>query len=155
MLARDRPARGRLDLKVWDSAAGLALPSGYAVAAIGVGADRLTVTVLTLAGAATVLVPLALRLRAPGPPVWDARPSWWGEGGLARTVVVELAVLAIALSVVILHDPAQARLLWLPAFFLFVNGSVRTSSFVRGFGPLSMVKRPVLWLRERHVQRQC
>ena len=150
VLARDRPARGPLDMKAWDLAAAVALPLGYAVAAAGVDADRLTTAVLALAAATGVVLPLALRIWAPGPPVWDTRPSWLGAGGLARTVAVEVAALGLAAAVVLVHDAPQGRLLWLPAFFLFVTGAVRTSSRVRGFGPLSMIKRPVLWLREQH-----
>ena len=150
VLARDRPGRGRMDLRIWDATAGVALLLSYAVAAYGAEADPATTAGLLSAGLVSVLLPLLLRgtlSRPPGP--WDARPPWLGNHALAVTVAVEVAVLLLAVLGVLVHDAAQARLLWLPAYVLFQAGSLRASSYTRGFGPFSLVRRPLAWARQR------
>lgn len=150
VLARDRPARGRADLRIWDAAAGTALVLSYAVAAYGVDAGPATTAGLVGAGLVSALLPLLLRgalSRPPGP--WDARAPWLGNRTLATTAAVELGVLLLAVLVLLVRDPAHARLLWFPAYVLFQAASVRASSSVRGYGPLSLVRRPLAWARRR------
>lgn len=150
VLARDRPSRGPLDLKVWDLTGALGLLLAYAAAVHGADGDASTRAAAALAGLTSVVLPLLLRARlsrAPGP--WDQRAPWLGGGALAATVGLEVGALVLLAAAVLLQDPGQARLLWLPAFFLFQHGALRTSSYVRGFGPFSLVKRPLVRLRNR------
>ncbi|MEJ5915656.1 hypothetical protein [Pseudokineococcus sp. 1T1Z-3] len=150
VVARDRPARSALDLRAWDVAAALGLLCAYAAAGVAGGADTLGWAVLAAAALLSVAAPSVLHLRSrPGAGPWDARPPWLAVGSLAAVVAVEVAALALALVVLLVVDPAQARLLWLPAFVVFQVGSTRTSSYRRGFGPFSLVRRPLAWARAR------
>ncbi|MEJ5945012.1 hypothetical protein WDZ17_06840 [Pseudokineococcus basanitobsidens] len=150
VVARERPARSALDLKAWDAAGAAALLAAYAAVGVGGGADGTGWAVLAVAGVVSAAAPPVLHLRSrAGVGGWDGRPPWLAPRSLAAVVAVEVTALVVAAVVLLLHDAPQARLLWLVAFVLFQVGSTRTSSYRRGFGPLSLVRRPLAWARDR------
>lgn len=150
VVARDRPASSWADWKVWDVAGALAVLGAYATVAVGGGAGPLAAVVLGTAGVVSAAAPTVLHLRSrPGGGAWDGRAPWLAPGSLAVVVAVEVGALVVAAAVLLLTAPAQARLLWLVVFVLFQVGSIRTSSYRRGFGPLSTVRRPLAWVRDR------
>ncbi len=154
VVARDRPAASALDLRAWDVAGAAAVVGAYLVAGAGTGADGAVRAVLVAAGLLSAAAPSLVHLRSrPGSGPWDGRAPWLAPGSLAVVVALEWVLLVGALVAVLVLAPAQARLLWVPAFVLFQVGSTRTSSYERGFGPLSTVRRPLAWLRRRRGQR--
>lgn len=150
VVARDRPVGPGTRLAVWDVCAAAAVVLAHSfVASTLESANGMRVVVL-LAGLVVAAAPLlARRVRRPGPGPWDERPSWLGGGALALTVGIEVAVLVVLLVVEALVAPGALRITWFLAFVLFAWGSIRTSSYVRGFGPFSLVRRPLQWWRER------
>ncbi|GAA2020232.1 hypothetical protein WDZ16_08555 [Pseudokineococcus marinus] len=154
VVARDRPAGSALDVRAWDVAGAVAVVGAYLLAGAGTGADGAVRAVLVAAGLLSAAAPSLVHLRSrPGSGPWDGRAPWLAPGSLAVVVALEWLLLAGAMVAVLVLAPAQARLLWVPAFVLFQVGSTRTSSYERGFGPLSTVRRPLAWLRRRRGQR--
>lgn len=149
LVGRDRPAAGPADLRAWDLAAAAALLLAYLTAVLAVDApDVAVLTAVVVAGASAAapsVVHLAAR-HARSPLPW--RP-WLGRGRLATVVAVEAILWSTGLVVVLLVEPGAARLWWLPGFALLQWGFVRASSYASGYGPLSMLMRPLLWARHR------
>ncbi len=150
VLARDRPAAGARSVLAWDLAAAAAVALAHAVVVAASGARGAAALGLLALGALSAAAPLVARaVRPPGPGPWDRRPSWLGGGALAVTVAVELTVLAVLVAALAAVAPRGLLVVWFVAFVLFQWGATRASSYVRGFGPLSLVRRPLAWLRAR------
>ncbi len=155
VLARDRPVREGAPLLVWDVAAAAAVALAHAVVAVGSGVGGAAAVALVLTGAVSTAAPLiARRLRRPGLTrggPWDERPSWLGAGALAATVAVEVGALVVLVVVLAVTAPGGLWLVWFVAFVLFHWGATRASSYERGFGPLSLVRRPLRWAKARRA----
>ncbi len=134
VVARDRPVRGRGAPCAWDAAAAGAVLLSVALVALVVRPTWLQVAVLA-GGLLAAAAPLLAR--------WVVRPATWlGGDALAVCVGVEVAALFATAAAVLLVQPAAAWLLVVPGVTWLQWAGLRASSWQRGVGPLSLLRRP-------------